>query len=210
MDLQNINFSDKKVQQITLIILFGILVSGAIYWFMIKDNRVELENAIVLRESKQQELNKILNLKPQLEQLRETVRILRVELAEYEAVFPDSANTPILMSSITKMIRDNDLSISSFTILGANNQPYYIQHNYQLEIVGPYHKIALFFERLAQFELIVNVSELDLKVNGTMNQEISEYGALQIDDKYDDRINSIAAKFKISTYSSIRTDGVGE
>ncbi len=210
MDLQSINFSDKKVQHITLILLSGILISGAIYWFLIKDHRVDLENAITLREAKQQELNKILNLKPQLEQLRETVRNMRDTLDALEEVFPDSANTPILMSSITKMIRDNDLSVSSFTILGANAQPYYIEHNYQLEIVGPYHKIARFFERLSQFDLIVNISELDLKVSSMMNQEISEYGALQIDDKYDDRINSVTAKFKISTYSSIRTDGAGE
>lgn len=211
MDLNSIDFTDKKVQQIVAILLVGILAAGAIYWFQIKENRVKLADAITVRDTKQKELNKVRALKPQLEQLRAAVKKLRLELDELEAIFPDSANTPSLISSITKMARDNDLALINFKPLGTSAQEFYVEHNYELEIDGPYHKLARFFEELAQFELIVNVSNLKLKNSSVMARDIAEYRALGLDEKYDDRVNSVNAKFKISTYSSkSSTTGAGE
>ncbi len=202
MDLNSIDFRDKKVQQITAILLFGIIIAGLIFWFQIKENRVVLEDAISVRDTKQKELNKVRALKPQLDQLRMAVEKLRVELEEYEAIFPSSADTPQLISSITKMARDNQLIVVNFKPLSENVREYYVEHNYQLEIIGAYHKLAEFFEALAEFELLVNVSNLDLKTSSVMNSDIAKYRALELESKYDDRVNSVGAKFKLSTYSS--------
>lgn len=198
----NIDFTDKKVQQITVILLLGFLLSGAIYWFQIKENLVTLESAKTLRDSKQQELNKVQALKPQLEQLRSAVEKLRVELEALEAVFPSSADTPSLISSITKMARDNELIVVNFKPLGEVPQEFYVEHSYEIEILGAYHKLAEFFEALAEFDLIVNVSNLDLKASSVMSKDIADYRALNLDAKYDDRVNSVMSKFKLSTYSS--------
>ncbi len=210
MDFKNIDFSDKKVQQIVIILLVGILASGLIFWFMVKDNTVTLNEAIADRDTKQQELNKVRALKPQLEQLRKAVEKLRIELAGYEAIFPSKADTPSLISSITKIARDNELLLVNFRPLGETSQEFYVEHNYELEILGAYHKLAYFFESLAGFDLLVNISELDLKASSVMSRDIADYRDLKLERKYDDRVNSIVAKFKLSTYSSKNSDELEE
>ncbi len=202
MDLKNIDFSDKKVQQVIAIILMGLIISGAIYWLQIKENTVKLKSAISVRDEKQQELNKILQLKPQLEKLRIAVANLRTELTALEAVFPDSADTPSLINNITKMARDNELMVINFKPLGEVVQEYYIEHNYEIELLGAYHKLGTFFEALARFDLIVNVGSLSLKPSSVMASDITNYQSLDISEEYNDQVNSVITKFKISTYSS--------
>jgi len=202
MDLKNIDFSDKKVQQVIAIVLMGVIIAGAIFWFQIKGNNEKLKSAISVRDEKQQELNKILQLKPQLEKLRIAVSNLRTELTALESVFPDSADTPSLITNITKMARDNQLMVLNFKPLGEETQEYYIQHNYEIELVGAYHKLGTFFEALARFDLIVNVGSLELKPSSVMSKDIADYRLLEVDSEYDDRVNSVVTKFKISTYSS--------
>ena len=208
MDLNSIDFRDKKVQQITVILLLGFILSGVIFWFQVKENRVKLEDAISVRDTKQKELNKVRALKPQLEDLRKAVEKLRVELEELENIFPSSSDTPSLISSFTKMARDQQLIVVNFKPLGENVREYYVEHNYQLEIIGAYHKLAEFFESLAEFELLVNVSNLDLKTSSLMSRDIAEYRALELETAYDDRVNSVVAKFKLSTYSSKNSTSV--
>jgi type IV pilus assembly protein PilO len=202
MDI-NVDFSDKKVQQITVILLIGIVLSGLIYWFQIKDNRVLLESEISKRDAKQLELNKVKQLKPKLEELRVAVNKLRDMLTELETKFPSSANTPSLISSITKMAKDNQLYVINFKPLPRAEKEYYVEHQYQLDVIGSYHKLGKFFQDLADYELIVNVSQVSLKTSGILSKDLAEYRALELGDmKYDDRIKSISAKFKLSTYSS--------
>lgn len=202
MDLKNIDFSDKKVQQVIAIILMGLIISGAIFWLQIKGNNEKLKIANSVRDEKQQELNKILQLKPQLEKLRVSVANLRTKLTALEAVFPDSADTPSLISNITKMARDNELMVVNFKPLGEVVQEYYIEHNYEIELLGAYHKLGTFFEALARYNLIVNVGSLELKPSSVMAADITNYQSLDISEEYDDRVNSVVTKFKLSTYSS--------
>jgi len=202
MDIKNIDFSDKKVQQVIAILLMGILISGAIYGLQIKGNNEKLKAIVAVKNEKQQELNKILQLKPQLEKLRLAVAELRTELSALESVFPDSADTPSLISNITKMARDNELMVLNFKPLGEEVREYYVEHNYEIELLGAYHKLGVFFEALANFELIVNVSNLELKPSSVMAQDIADYRLLNVESEYDDRVNSVVTKFKISTYSS--------
>ena len=213
MDLNNLNidFADKKVQQIIAIILVGIIASGLIYWFMIKVNTEELNNLKAKRDSKQLELNKVRQLEPQLVDIKKTVSELKVKLSELEEKFPSSVNTPQLISSITKMAHDNKLYVINFKPLPQIEKEYYIEHSYELELVGPYHKIGEFFQDLADYELIINISGLSLKASNVLQKDISDYASIDHQGKrYDDRINSIDAKFKISTYSSKNKSGAKE
>jgi len=200
----NVDFTDKKVQQITGIILIGIIVSGLLYWFQIKDNVTTLKSETEKRDTKRTELNRVRNLSSKLELLRDAVSKLRVELDELEGKFPTSANTPSLMSSITKMAYDNKLHVINFKPLPDVTKEYYVEHSYEIQLIGPYHKLGRFFQELADFELIVNVDKVTLKPSSLMSKNIADYRMLDMGDrKYDDRVNSVDTKFKISTYSSV-------
>lgn len=210
MDLKNIDLNDKKVQQVLAILLLGVIISGALYFLSIKGASEKLKAAVVVRDEKQDELNKILQLKPQLEKLRLAVASLRTELTALEAIFPDSSDTPSLISDITKVARDNELMVVNFKPLGDLPQDYYIEHDYEIELVGAYHKLGVFFEALAKFDLIINIGNLTLKPSSVMATDIADYRMLNLPTEYDDRVNSVVTKFKISTFSSKNPEQVKE
>jgi type IV pilus assembly protein PilO len=207
MDLQSIDFNDPKIQKIILIILIGVALSGAIYYFQITPATEDLAVIISKRDKKQQELNEIRTIKPQLEKLRKSVKALEIELDSLSTVFPDSANLPSLISNLVKKARGVNVATLNFKPNADVKKQYYIEHSYEITILGGYHNIAKLLEHVANLDLIIKVDQMDIKVNPSLQKELDEYKSYDISDGYDDSIRTILVKFRITTYSSIPTDG---
>ncbi len=201
MDLR-LDFNDRKIQQIILILIIGIAGAGALYWYQIKPATEEIVILTAKKKEKEQELGKIKMMKPQLERLRSSVALLQVELDSLETIFPDSANIPELISNLTKVARDEEVATINFKPLGEVKKEYYTENSYEILLIGGYHNLARFFEKVARFDLIINVDNMVLKTSPTLQKDLQEYKLYEM-DSYNDEIKSVSAKFRITTYSSL-------
>jgi type IV pilus assembly protein PilO len=206
MDLKSIDINDPKVKNVLLIIFIGIALAGAIYYFQVIPQQESLATAEVRLQKKQDELNEILTIKPQLEKLRKSVAELQIELDSLSTIFPDSANLPEFISDFTKQARRVGVSALNFKPLPDVTKQYYVEHSYSITLISSYHNFARLLEHLANLDLIINVGELNISANPGMDKEISEFNAYEMPDGYDDSIRSMLVKFKITTYSSIPTE----
>jgi type IV pilus assembly protein PilO len=157
-----------------------------------QDEKLKLQEQV---EAKQDTLRVIQALKPQLEQLRQELVASQHKLDSLKSIFPDQKEIPKLIREITSVARASGITTTKFNPMPDVVREYYVENKYNLSIDGGYHELANFFAFLANFTLIINLS--DVQITGLKGYKPSE----QIDPE-NVQILSIKATFNMTTFSS--------
>jgi type IV pilus assembly protein PilO len=200
----NIDINDTKTQRTIIIILIGIIITGLIWYFQIQKQAVVLKELKSLSAKRNEELNKIYALKPELEKMRVSVTNLKRELDSLEAIFPIDPDVPGLITDITKVARTQKLSIMNFKPAGNLKKEYYIENYYDMSITGSYHSVGNFFAQIANFDLLVNVDKINVKTSSTLINDLQNFDKYKGARGTDEMVRSVLTGFRITTYSSLQ------
>lgn len=181
-------------------VLFALLlaVGGSVLWyqnFFIS----RINEQVVLkreREQKENELNAIKAMKPQLARLQAEMKVNGAKLDSLKAVFPDQKEIPKLIGEITKVATASGIYITRFSPLPDVVKEYYVENRYSLQVSGGYHQIASFFAFFANLPLIINLTNVNMAVNSGIAESVQEnidHGAPVV---------SVQAGFEMTTFSS--------
>ncbi|NRA04260.1 MAG: type 4a pilus biogenesis protein PilO [Myxococcales bacterium] len=77
---------------------------------------------------------------------------------------PNSRELPVLLTNITGLGKNAGLEFRSFTPQAERMKEFYAEVPISVEMFGSYHDFGSFFEKLAQHERIVNMTELELMI----------------------------------------------
>lgn len=201
------DFNDIKTKRAAVIIFLGIVAAGLIWYFQIKPQSGNLSELKATTTRKQEELNKILVLRPQLEKMRVDVANLQKEMDSLEAIFPINPDVPGLITSITKVAREQYIAITNFRPTGTVAKEFYVENHYEMSVLGSYHNIGSFFARIANFDLLVNIDRTNVRVGSTLTTDLQNFERYGGDRSADKMIRSVQVSFRITTYSSLRGDG---
>jgi type IV pilus assembly protein PilO len=155
----------------------------------------ELESQLNL---KQAELNKINAVRPRLKRLREEIALGQLQLDSLRSIFPDKKEIPKLIREITRVANDAGIFTNKFIPLPDITREHYVENNYQMSVTGGYHELALFFNALADFELIINLGTIVIQVNPGVA------GSIQAFEEHSGIIETVVATFTLTTFSSMK------
>jgi type IV pilus assembly protein PilO len=191
LDLKN-----PRTRNILIIAAIGLI--GTFLWY--ETVYVEKRKTVDLKrhelEIKQNELNNILALKPQLKKLEKDIAVAQVRLDSLKSMFPDQKEIPKLIREITSVARASEIYTTKFNPLPDIQREYYVENRYDMAVSGGYHQLAEFFSFLANLPLIINLGNVSIRVNGSLSQvqrEAEEHGG---------PVPSINATFQMTTFSS--------
>jgi len=205
-----IGLKDKAVQISIGIVVVGVLLAGFITYSMTMPRIEEAKSVSATLQTRQQELNKIRNNENKLPTLQANVEKLEQELDSLEKFFPDKVDLPKLISRVTKVAREEHIYATTFTPQSPIKREYYIENSYTISVLGSYHNLGKFFARIANFDLIINVSDMKLTTSSGVAKEIQKYrDEHNVSDSYDNSVKSTKATFKITTYSSLPDSAQG-
>lgn len=191
-----IDFKSQKVQMVLLIVLIGALLSFLWYNYIILEKRTQLGKLLTEYEKKQNELNNIYAMRPQLTKLRENVARMNVQLDSLRSIFPDKKEIPRLIREITNGAIKSVVFTRRFNPLPDVEKEYYIENRYAMTISGGYHEVASFFNYLANFGLIINLTNVSIRTNPDIVNSIKEY------EEHGGSIQSVITTFNMTTFSS--------
>jgi len=97
-----------------------------------------------------------------LDQFREEVRRLDIELETALSELPDKKEIAALLSKISDKARDAGLDIKSFKPLGSTKKEFYAEVPVDMEVTGTYHQVATFFDEVGRLDRIVNVGSFEM------------------------------------------------
>jgi type IV pilus assembly protein PilO len=141
-------------------------------------------------------LNEIAQEKIRLEQIRRAQAQLerfKLELAEIEmrfkqvlAMLPEAREIPNLLKNVAELARQQNLEFLLFKPDKEIPKDFVAEIPILVQLKGPYHQIALFFDQIRRLPRIVNAQQLDL-------------------GSYDEKTASVSARCQLVTYRFLST-----
>ncbi len=143
-------------------VLCAVLI-GAFYMYFWQPNA---EQAVTLNDQIQQielENQRTRLIAGQLEDLEREVATMEGQLETLSHILPEQRETGELLRRLQSAAADTNIDMRRF-----ENQPpilhdFYAEVPVQLDLVGSFHDLALFFDRVSKFGRIVTVGEVSIQ-----------------------------------------------
>jgi len=195
-----LDLKDPKVKSV--LIVLAIILLGGYMWFDMVYNPLAEEIAMLeeQKEAAEAELLKINALKPQIQKLRQESAALEATLDSLKNMFPDGKQLPRLIRELTTVNRRSNVATTRFTPKPDVEKEYYIENKYDVAVTGNYHNLGALFSHMANFQLIINLSDVTINANPQFGNRGSNLG----DAVSNERMPSINATFEMTTFSSKR------
>jgi len=98
----------------------------------------------------------------QLGTFQSQVTELEHRLDALRNVLPEQKDVADTLRRIQGLATQSNLTLLRFTPAAPKQQPLYLEVPYQLIADGSFHNLALFFDRVAKFQRIINVGDISI------------------------------------------------
>ena len=179
-------------QKIIILIAVNIILLGLFYYMFYKS---KLENASILNEElnklqvKHAEQKKVLANLPKFRKENEE---LKVKFKELLKLLPNTKEIPSLLTNISYLAQDCGLEILLFQPQNEVVRGFYADIPVDMQVLGDYHNIGYFFDKVSKLKRIVNIA--DLKISTEKKRKSAT-----------DKPN-LNSKFKVITFKFIEKD----
>lgn len=151
------------VQKVALGVIFGILAI-ILYWqFLLSSEwaaRREVQAELFRLKAQAEQARQIAGQRPRVEQ---ELKLVEAELQRTIQQLPTEKEIPSLLKRVAGLGQEADLDVALFKPGTATAKEFYTEIPVQLKVMGTYHNLGLFFERLGRLERIVNVADLTMR-----------------------------------------------
>ncbi|NKB87973.1 MAG: type 4a pilus biogenesis protein PilO [Acidobacteria bacterium] len=108
-----------------------------------------------------------------LPELREEMLQLDQRLAILSHILPEEYETANLLRGVGTIAAQSNLDILGLTFRDPVPYEFYAESPIELELVGSYHDLARFFDRIGKFSRIINIDEVDINSTGGGDNTVS-------------------------------------
>jgi len=158
--------------KIILLLAIVVIMSGAYWYFFWSPNNNKLTNLERSLQSKQKRLAELENIEKDLPKFQQEFDRLNKEFQIASLKLPKEEEIPALINSIYSDISAAGLEPQVFAPKGRVPKDIYAEIPIEMEVVGTYHELANFFDRISRLPRIVNVQDLALeRKKGNNNPE---------------------------------------
>ena len=98
-----------------------------------------------------------------LPQFEADVKELQAQLDTLQQVLPDEKETAEIVRRVEQLAVESDLSIRSFTPQATVSYEFYEDWPIRMSLEGSYNNLGLFFQRVANFQRIINVDNIEIR-----------------------------------------------
>lgn len=179
-------------QKIFILIVINIILFGLFYYLFYKGKLEESTNLhaeLNKLQIKHEEQKKVLANLPKFRKENEE---LKVKFKELLKLLPNTKEIPTLLTNISNLARDCGLEIILFQPKDEIVKGFYADIPVEMQVLGDYHNIGHFFDKVSKLKRIVNIADLSISVEKKKTSDIDK-----------PKLNS---KFKAITFKFIEKD----
>ncbi len=111
----------------------------------------------------EQKLNRAKVRAKKLEALEEEHTLVDAQFDEALKLLPDSKEIPSLLTTLSRLGADASLDIRHVRLQKDRPRDFYMEIPVSLQVRGPYHNVAVFFDKVGRMERIVNILNVSMK-----------------------------------------------
>lgn len=135
---------------------------GLFYWFYWSPTAERSTALQVSITTIQQENQRTKEIADQLPQLEADLEVMEANLATLQNILPEARETDVLLRRLQTAAADTNLNLRRFENQTPILHDFYAEVPVQLDVVGTFHDLARFFDRVSKFGRIVTVGEVTI------------------------------------------------
>ena len=145
---------------------FAVLAAGAggaFYYYYEMPARAEMNDRHVQLRNIRRDVDKGHDTAKKLPEFRQQVDDLEARLTSLQAVLPNEKDAADLLRRLQTVAVQSNLTIVGFKPAPIVTRELHAEWPIALQLDGTYHNLALFFDRIARFTRIVNVTNVEIE-----------------------------------------------
>ena len=152
-----------KKQPWMSIALLAAIVAGLVYFVYFKPRLADLRSFRAERVALEDELTQLRSKKRQLDKIEAELAKLGSSLAELETIIPRKREQSEMVRNVQQMALDAGIE----TVLRIApdkevNKDFYSEWPISIEVIGNYHTLGAFFDRILHFPRIFNIDDFSI------------------------------------------------
>ena len=141
--------------------VFGALV-GCFVWFLYMPQKEQIARLEGDLQSAKTKLARLKNVEKNLRAFRKKFKATELRFKEALQLLPDRKEIPTLLSSISNLGAESGLEFILFQPQKEQPRNFYAEIPLRLEVTGPYHNVATFFDKVSRLSRIVNIGDVKM------------------------------------------------
>src|SRR5262249_29388991 len=150
-------------------LLLAVAVVWLAHWQLIAPTDEEIKKADAQIKELDTKIEQGRSAQRKLPQFREEVRRLELELEKLRRILPSTRNTEEIIKKLKSLVDQGDFILRKLTfpkLVQASSGDPYAEWPISIEVDGRYHNLAILFNRLSNFSLIINVEQITINALG--------------------------------------------
>lgn len=149
-------------QRLLLVVVTILLLGGAFYFFKYKDQAQTIRRlqASITEQQKKLETLKLAAL--EVEKLQKELAASEEQLTQVLALLPDQKEIPGLLDNISQLGAEVGLENILFQPQPEQPREFHAAIPIRLDLVGTYHELGVFLDRVSKLDRILKVENLNL------------------------------------------------
>ena len=151
-----------KVQK--LLIAVGLLGAlwGCFVWFLYMPQKEQLSKLQGDLKAAQSKLARLKNVEKNLRAFKRKYEATERQFKNALKLLPDKKEIPTLLSSISNLGAQSGLEFFLFQPQNELPRNFYAEIPLKLEVAGPFHNVATFFDKVSRLSRIVNIRDIKM------------------------------------------------
>ena len=116
-------------------------------------------------EGLQAEIRKGQAIEAKLPEFEKEIENLQTKLSDLLAILPTTPETGELLKWVKNLADQSNLDLKDFSPEALHPVEFYKEYPIKMSIVGAYHDLGLFFDRVSKYSRIIDVSNVNISSN---------------------------------------------
>lgn len=148
--------------QVVVFAVMGLAIIGVAYWVYppLSDMKTEIATLEDELATKNHEIQKGRLIEERLPQFEMEIAELERRLGDVQQILPTNRETGDLLAWIKNLGDQSNLDLKSFAPGKLTPVEWYHEFPIEMQVIGRYHDLGLFLDRVSKYQRIINVDNL--------------------------------------------------
>ncbi len=168
MNLEAIDAIPKR-QRLILVVIVFVAVIGLFFFYPYRANSKQIEGLTKKIEELDRQIIVNKSLAEKKDELLAKNAELQEKLLEVQRKFPTSSEVTDLLKQVSVLGQQSGLDFRLWKPRNKvkNSSNLYYEIPVEMELIGGYHEVAIFFDRISKLSRIVNITDLSMSKAGS-------------------------------------------
>jgi type IV pilus assembly protein PilO len=151
--------------QVVVMLLLSALLVVITYVFVLKEKRAETQALRTRYDEMEGKIREGLAIEQKLPEFEREIAGLQRKLGDIQQILPTGPETGDLLRWIKNLADQSNLDLKSFGPGAMRPVEFYKEFPIEMNVVGRYHDLGIFLDRVAKYQRIINVDNLKIGSN---------------------------------------------